>query len=104
MIVERDAAHIFHQSATQRDEISFRLVVETQDDQAWHRQLIEIEAGAEPWFEQALGFFACINFHRRNAGRRAGNIGGTGNFLINHTASDGAHLNGHFARNSALPF
>ena len=58
MIIQCDAAHIFNQGPTQRAEIGRLLIVEPEHDQARHGQLIEVEAGAKPWFEKAFGFLS----------------------------------------------
>src|SRR5215207_1818570 len=55
-IVEGRAGDVALQGLPQRTEIGLRVFLDLDHDQARNRQILEIEAGAEPGLEQALGF------------------------------------------------
>ena len=71
MVVERGAAQRFGQALAQLVEVRTLARIQLQHDDAGHRQLAEIEPGAQPGLQEALGFSLAVDPDIGDAGRRA---------------------------------
>ena len=67
MIVERGSGDRVGQSLAHGSKIRRRGLVDRDDDEAWNRQLVHVEALAKPGFEQSCGGGAIHDFRRQGA-------------------------------------
>ena len=104
VVVEAGGRQMRAQCAAQRLEIRRRVRIECDDHQPRHRQLVQIEAGAEPWLEQPRGGLTIDDLHRFHAFRGAGDLGGRGQRGLHVQPVRRLDLDRGLTRNLALPY
>ena len=95
--VKRDAG-------AQPGDVEHRAGREPRHDDARHREFVERQSAAEPWFQQLCGFFLAEGAHLDDARMAAQRLGGGGRVAIEVAAGSGAKLHRDFARDVGLPF
>ena len=103
VIVEAGAAHLCLEAARHVVEVDRLRVGQADDDQAGDGEVGEVEAGAEPRFEQAGAFLVVEDADARHALDRLDDRGGLAGFCRQVGALAWADLDGDLAQDIRLP-